>query len=75
MATASATTPCATTRRCAAILKEALWDQVKGLLEDPRRVADEYRRRLRQARDETREPDEIVRLERQMATLRRGIGR
>jgi site-specific DNA recombinase len=48
---------------------------VKGLLEDPHRVADEYRRRLRQARDEIREPDEIVRLERQMVTLRRGIGR
>ncbi|MER9971963.1 hypothetical protein NKJ94_35770, partial [Mesorhizobium sp. M0060] len=56
-------------------LEEAVWDQVKGLLEDPRRMADEYRRRLRQARDEIREPDEIVRLERQMATLRRGIGR
>ncbi|MER8576370.1 recombinase zinc beta ribbon domain-containing protein [Mesorhizobium sp. M1409] len=56
-------------------LEEAVWDQVKGLLEDSRRVADEYRRRLRQARDEIREPDEIVRLERQMATLRRGIGR
>jgi len=56
-------------------LEQAVWDQVKGLLEDPRRVADEYHRRLLQARDETREPDEIVRLERQMATLRRGIGR
>ncbi|MER9902753.1 recombinase zinc beta ribbon domain-containing protein [Mesorhizobium sp. M0130] len=56
-------------------LEQAVWDQVKGLLEDPRRVPDEYRRRLRQARDETREPDEIVRLERQMASLRRGIGR
>ncbi|EHK52297.1 resolvase-like protein, partial [Mesorhizobium alhagi CCNWXJ12-2] len=56
-------------------LEEAVWDQVKGLLEDPRRVADEYRRRLVQVRDETREPDEIARLERQMASLRRGIGR
>ncbi|MES0183278.1 zinc ribbon domain-containing protein [Mesorhizobium sp. C386A] len=33
-------------------LEEAVWDKVKGLLEDPRRVADEYRRRLLQARDE-----------------------
>ncbi|ESZ53754.1 hypothetical protein X727_33720 [Mesorhizobium sp. L103C119B0] len=44
-------------------LEEAVWDQVKVLLEDPSRVADEYRRRLVQVRDETREPDEIVRLE------------
>ncbi|MFD2052011.1 recombinase family protein [Mesorhizobium calcicola] len=56
-------------------LEEAVWDQVKGLLEDPRRMAEEYRRRLLAARDEVREPEEIARLERQMATLRRGIGR
>lgn len=56
-------------------LEEAVWDQVKGLLEDPHRVAGEYRRRLLAARDQVREPEEIVRLERQMATLRRGIGR
>ncbi|MER8389944.1 zinc ribbon domain-containing protein [Mesorhizobium sp. M1380] len=56
-------------------LEEAVWDHVKSLLKDPRRVADEYRRRLVQVRDETREPDEIVRLERQMASLRRGMGR
>ena len=56
-------------------LEEAVWDQVKGLLEDPHRVAEEYRRRLLAARDQIREPEEIVGLERQMATLRRGIGR
>ncbi|MEH6953120.1 zinc ribbon domain-containing protein (plasmid) [Nitrobacter sp. NHB1] len=43
-------------------LEEAVWDQVKGLLEDPHRVAGEYRRRLLAARDQVREPEEIVRL-------------
>lgn len=38
-------------------------------------MPDEYRRRLLQARDAIREPDEIVRLERRMTTSRRGIGR
>jgi len=56
-------------------LEDVVWDQVKGLMENPRRMAEEYRRRLLVARDETREPDEIVRLERQIAALQRGIGR
>ena len=56
-------------------LEQTVWDQVRMLLEDPGRVADEYRRRLAQACDAATEPDEIVRLEQQMATLRRGIGR
>jgi site-specific DNA recombinase len=56
-------------------LEDAVWDQVKGLMEDPRRMADEYRRRLLAARDETHETDEIARLQRQIAALHRGIGR
>ena len=56
-------------------LEQTVWDQVRRLLEDPGRVADEYRRRLAQACDGATEPDEIVRLEQQMTTLRRGIGR
>jgi site-specific DNA recombinase len=38
-------------------------------------VADEYRRRIDQARDGAAMPDEIIRLDRQMTSLRRGIGR
>ena len=31
-------------------LEQVVWDQVQALLEEPRRVADEYRRRIAQAR-------------------------
>jgi len=56
-------------------LEQVVWDQVRALLEDPRRVADEYRRRIAQARDGTATSDEIIRLDRQMTSLRRGIAR
>jgi site-specific DNA recombinase len=56
-------------------LEQVVWDQVRALLEDPQRVADEYRRRIAQAQDNAAMPDEIVRLDRQMTSLRRGIGR
>jgi len=56
-------------------LEQVVWDQVRALLQEPRRVADEYHRRIAQARDGAAMPDEIVRLDRQMTSLRRGIGR
>src|SRR5580704_11974364 len=56
-------------------LEQMVWGQVRALLEEPRRVADEYRRRLGQASDGTDRPEQIVRLDRQMTTLRRGIDR
>jgi site-specific DNA recombinase len=56
-------------------LEKVVWDQVRALLEEPHRVADEYRRRIAQARDGVAMPDEIIRLDRQMTSLRRGIGR
>jgi site-specific DNA recombinase len=56
-------------------LEQEVWDQVQALLEEPHRVADEYRRRIDQARDGAAMPDEIIRLDRQMTSLRRGIGR
>ena len=52
-----------------------MWDQVKALLEQPDRVAHEYRRRIAQARDGAAAPDEILRLDRQISSLRRGISR
>jgi site-specific DNA recombinase len=55
-------------------LERMVWDQVKALLEDPSRVADEYRRRLDQLRN-GEVPEEIVRLDRQITALRRGIDR
>lgn len=56
-------------------LEHAVWDQVKSLLREPERVADEYRRRIGEARAGTVLPAEIGRLDQQMTTLRRGIGR
>jgi len=56
-------------------LEQVVWNQVRALLQEPRRVADEYRRRIAQARDGAAMPDEVVRLDRQMTSLRRGIGR
>ena len=64
-------------------LEQVVWDQVRTLLEDPRRVADEYHRRLAQARDGaalrrvTAPPcrTRSLALDRQMTSLRRGIGR
>jgi hypothetical protein len=56
-------------------LEQAVWDQVRALLEEPHRVAGEYRRRITQARDGAAMPEEIARLDRQITSLRRGIGR
>ena len=56
-------------------LEQVVWDQVRSLLEEPGRVADEYRRRIGQAQDGAAMPDEIVRLNHQLTTMRRGIGR
>ena len=56
-------------------MEQEVWDQVQALVEEPHRVADEYRRRIDPARDCAAMPDEIIRLDRQMTTLRRGLGR
>jgi site-specific DNA recombinase len=56
-------------------LEESVWSQVRALLEDPERVTQEYRRRTSEARDGAAAPEEIARLDRQIATLKRGIGR
>ena len=45
------------------------------LLEEPSRVAEEYRRRISQAHDAPAPSQEIARIERQMTALERGIER
>ena len=50
-------------------LEQVVWDQVRSLLEEPDRVADEYRRRIGQAHDGAAMPDKIVRLNHQMTTM------
>jgi site-specific DNA recombinase len=56
-------------------LEQAVWEQVRALLEDPRRVADEYRRRIRQANGEAGPLEQVARVERQIATVQRAIDR
>src|SRR5882672_3244565 len=56
-------------------LDQIVWDQVRALLEDPNRVADEYRRRIGQVRDGAASSEQIDRLDRQMTGLRRSIDR
>src|SRR5271170_2406881 len=56
-------------------LEQVVWSQVRSLLEQPDRVADEYRRRIGLAHDGAAMPDEIVRLNQQITTMRRGVGR
>jgi len=56
-------------------IEQIVWDQVRVLLEEPDRVADEYRRRTSQAQDAPVPSEEIARIERQMTALQRGIDR
>lgn len=67
--------PCSNPPVRADQLEEIVWDRIKALLKDPERVADEYRRRLARAADGAAAPAELVRLDKQIAALRRGIGR
>jgi site-specific DNA recombinase len=55
-------------------LDAAVWAEVCQLLENPARVADEYRRRLQAVRSGPRRP-ELETLERQLGKLRAGTGR
>src|ERR1700724_3812950 len=56
-------------------LEQMVWEQVRALLEDPSRVADEYRRRISQASGEADPPEQVARLDRQITTIQRGIDR
>jgi site-specific DNA recombinase len=56
-------------------IEQMVWAQVRALLEEPSRVADEYQRRLRQSSDGAKPPEQVTRLDRQINALRRGIDR
>jgi hypothetical protein len=56
-------------------LEQMVWEQVRPLLEDPSRVADEYRRRISQAKGEADPPEQVARLDRQITKIQRGIDR
>src|ERR1700737_4868553 len=56
-------------------LEQTVWGQVRALLEDPSRVADEYRRRIGQANGKAGPLEQVARLDRQIATVQCGIDR
>jgi hypothetical protein len=56
-------------------LEQMVWEQVRPLLEDPSRVADEYRRRISQASGEADPPEQVARLDHQITTIQRSIDR
>jgi site-specific DNA recombinase len=56
-------------------LEEMVWEQVRAVLETPERVADEFRRRLREVREGAGASEAITQLDQQIRVLRRGIGR
>jgi site-specific DNA recombinase len=56
-------------------IEQIVWEQVRALLEDPSRVADEYRRRIGQANGKAGPPEQVARLDRQITTIQRGIDR
>jgi site-specific DNA recombinase len=57
------------------VLEQAVWERVRALLENPDRVAGEYRRRLAQPQAHANRSEDVLQLERQIARLERGIGR
>jgi site-specific DNA recombinase len=56
-------------------LEAAVWERVRAVLEAPEGVAAEHRRRLRVAREPTATSENVARIERQIAALRRGTDR
>jgi site-specific DNA recombinase len=56
-------------------LEQAVWGRVRALLEAPERLAGEYQRRLKEAREGSAKSEELAQIERQIAALQRGISR
>ena len=56
-------------------LELAVWTEIRALLEDPSRLAAEYRRRLDELQQGTGDRNQAAALDRQIEGLRRGIGR
>jgi site-specific DNA recombinase len=56
-------------------LELAVWNEIRALLEDPSRLAAEYRRRLDELHQDTGDRGQAAALDRQIDGLRRGIGR
>ena len=69
------TAPCDNRSVRSDCLEPAIWNEIRLLLEDPHRLAAEYRRRLDALRHDAGDRIQAATLDRQIEGLRRGIGR
>ena len=69
------TAPCDNRSVRSDCLELAIWNEIRLLLEDPHRLAAEYRRRLDALRHDAGDRIQAATLDRQIEGLRRGIGR
>ena len=69
------TAPCDNRSVRSDCLELAIWNEIRLLLEDPQRLAAEYRRRLDALRHDAGDRTQAATLDRQIEGLRRGIGR
>ena len=69
------TAPCDNRSVRSDCLELAVWNEIRALLQDPHRLAAEYRRRLDELRHGAGDRTQAVALDRQAEGLRRGIGR
>jgi site-specific DNA recombinase len=69
------TAPCDNRSVRSDCLELAIWNEIRLLLEDPHRLAAEYRRRLDALRHDAGDRIQAAVLDRQIEGLRRGIGR
>ena len=56
-------------------LERAVWDSIEAVLNDPQRIAHEYRRRLTELASADRADSDVGDVERRIGALRRGVGR
>ena len=69
------TAPCTNRSIRSDCLERAVWNEIRVVLEDPQRLAVEYRRRLDELQHGAGNPNQAASLDRQIDGLRRGIAR
>ncbi len=56
-------------------LERVVWAQIEAVLNDPQRIAHEYRRRLAELASDHQPDADVAEVERRIGALRRGVGR
>ena len=56
-------------------LERVVWAHIEAVLNDPQRIAHEYRRRLTDLASESQPDADVGEVERRIGALRRGVGR